>query len=70
MREYRCPAAAANCAAHNSLRHQIDELRGHIKDGKLTIMDLVKVEQTLGAWIRNHICTVDIQLRDCVAFGT
>jgi hypothetical protein len=66
MREYKCPAAAANLAAHNSLRHEIAQLRSHIKEDKLTIMDLVKVEQTLGAWIQNHICSVDIQLRDCV----
>ena len=69
MTRYKCPAAATNLAAHNSLRKQIAELRGHIKDNKLTIMDLVKVEQTLGAWIQDHICTVDIQLRGCVQSG-
>lgn len=69
MTRYNCPAAATNLAAHNSLRKQIAELRGHIKDNKLTIMDLVKVEQTLGAWIQDHICTVDIQLRGCVQSG-
>ena len=69
MRQYRCPAAAANLAAHNSLRKEIAGLRGHIKDNKLTIMDLVKVEQTLGAWIQDHICTIDIQLRGCAAEG-
>ncbi len=69
MRRYRYPAAATNLAAHNSLRKQIAELRGHIKDNKLTIMDLVKVEQTLGTWIQEHICTVDIQLRGCVQSG-
>jgi hemerythrin len=67
MRRYRCPAAAANLAAHNALRQQIAGLRGHIKDDKLTIMDLVKVEQTLGAWIQDHICTIDVQLRGCTA---
>ena len=65
MREYRCPAAAANLAAHNSLRQEITQLRSHIKDNKLTIMDLVKVEQTMGAWIQNHICMIDIGLRGC-----
>jgi len=69
MTRYKCPAAAANLAAHNSLRQEIARLRGHIKDNKLTIMDLVKVEQTLGAWIQDHICSVDIQLRGCVPAG-
>jgi hemerythrin-like metal-binding protein len=67
MTRYRCPAAAANLAAHNSLRQEIAVLRSHIKENKLTVMDLVKVEQTLGTWIRDHIGTIDIQLRGCVA---
>jgi hypothetical protein len=66
MIKYHCPAAAANLAAHNSLRQEIARLRGHIKDDKLTIADLVQVERTLGAWIQDHICSVDIQLRGCV----
>lgn len=41
----------------------------HIKDNKLTIVDLIKVEQTLGDWIQNYICSVDIQLRGCVTAG-
>jgi hemerythrin len=65
MARYRCPAAAANLAAHNSLRQEIARLRGHIKDNKLSIVDLVTVERTLGAWIQEHICTVDIRLRGC-----
>jgi hemerythrin len=67
MKKYQCPAAASNLAAHNALRQEINRLRGHIKDNKLTIVDLVKVEQTLGAWIQDHICSIDIQLRGCVA---
>jgi hemerythrin len=66
MAKYQCSAAAANLAAHNSLRQEIARLRGLIKDDKLTIRDLVKVEQTMGAWIQDHICSVDIHLRDCV----
>jgi hemerythrin len=30
MTRYKCPAAASNLAAHNSLRMQIAELRGHM----------------------------------------
>ncbi len=69
MVKYHCPAAAANLAAHNSLRQEIARLRGHIKDDQLTIVDLVQVEQTLGAWIQDHICSVNIQLRGCVTPG-
>jgi hemerythrin len=66
MRQYHCPAAAANLAAHNSLRLELAKVKGHIKDNRITIMDLVKVEQMLGAWIQDHICTIDIKLRECV----
>ncbi len=69
MNKYHCPAAAANLTAHNSLRQEIARLRGRIKDNKLSIVDLVNVERTLGVWIQEHICTVDIELRGCVSTG-
>jgi hemerythrin-like metal-binding protein len=49
MNQYRCSAAAANLAVHDTLRQVIAQIRAHIKDGRLSIMDLVKIEQTLGS---------------------
>jgi len=46
MRKSPCPAAAANRAAHRSLRQEIARLRGSIKDNTLMIMDLAKVEDS------------------------
>lgn len=65
MRKFKCPAAGANLAAHNSLREEITRIRAQIKDNSLTLMDLVKIEQMLSAWIQNHLCTIDVQLRGC-----
>ena len=66
MKRYHCPAAERNLAAHNSLRMELSRVRGRIKDAKLTVTDLIGLEKTLGDWILNHICSVDIELRGCV----
>ncbi len=66
MTQHRCPAAISNLSAHNGLRREIAAVKGHITEGKLSLADLVKVEQMLGNWIQTHICTIDVKLRECV----
>lgn len=66
MRERKCTAAAANLAAHNALRREIAGLTPKLKDGSLSLVDLIKIERTLGDWLQNHICAIDVKLRDTV----
>lgn len=65
MRERRCSAAFANLASHNALRREVNELKPRLKDGTLSLVDLIKIERTLGDWLRSHICSIDVKLRDC-----
>ncbi len=65
MNDLRCPAAAANLAAHNALRREVAGLKTRLKTGGLSIVDLVKIERTLGDWLQNHICAIDVKLRGC-----
>lgn len=67
MRERRCPTAAANLAAHNALRREIADLKPKLKEGGLSLVDLIKIERTLGDWLQSHICAIDVKLRDTVA---
>lgn len=69
MRQFRCPAAAANLAAHNGLRMELIKVRSRIKNDQMSIEDLVKLSQILSDWIQNHICSVDVRLRECVGAG-
>ncbi|WP_165070613.1 bacteriohemerythrin [Paludisphaera rhizosphaerae] len=66
MAELRCPAAAANLAAHNALRRDVAEIKTHLKADGLPLVDLVKIERTLGDWLQRHICSIDVKLRECV----
>jgi hemerythrin len=65
MAERRCPAAAANLAAHNALRREVVGMKARLTDGSLSVVDLLKIERTLGDWLQNHICAIDVKLRDC-----
>ncbi len=65
MNRLRCPAAQANKAAHDTLRSEIATIKSRIATGGIQSLDVVQLEKILGDWLRNHICTVDVQLRQC-----
>jgi hemerythrin len=66
MRQYRCPAAAENLAAHNGLRQQLVQVKSRVKSNQMSVVDLIDLDKMLGDWIQNHICSVDVKLRECV----
>lgn len=69
MRQFRCPAAGANLAAHNGLRMELIKVRSRIKNDQMKTEDMLKLSQILSDWIQNHICSVDVKLRECVGAG-
>ncbi len=66
MLERRCSTAMANLAAHNALRREVIALKPRLKEGSLSLTDLIKIENTLSDWLRTHICAIDVKLRDTV----
>lgn len=66
MIEHRCPAAGRNKAAHDELRADLGRIKERIASEGLDKIDVVHLEQALGNWIRNHICSIDVKLRECV----
>ena len=67
MASYHCPAAAANKSAHDDVRANLATIRDRIGKEGIQSIDVVQLELILGNWIRNHICSIDIQLRGCVS---
>ncbi len=65
MLAYGCTAAAANKAAHDELRADLARIRARLDRDGITRIDVVHLEQALGNWIRNHICSIDTKLRGC-----
>ena len=66
MEEYRCPVAQKNKEAHSmflaTLRdyQQRDALGGYLAADARDLID------TVDRWLDEHICNVDIHLKDCV----
>jgi hemerythrin len=67
MTKHACPAAARNKLAHQEFRESVVALKKQMADGGLSAIAAIKVEQTLAQWLRTHICTVDVELRDTTA---
>lgn len=66
MKQYHCPAGAANLAAHNEFRMKLAEIMAWVKRGEVTTVEVLELKMTLGEWLVNHICTIDVQLRGVV----
>ncbi len=66
MNRLRCTAAEANKIAHDAMRGEIARIKSRIASDGIQSLDVVQLEKILGDWLRNHICTVDVKLRECV----
>lgn len=64
MIEHRCPASGRNRAAHEELRADLARIKERIASEGLGSIDVIHLEQALGNWIRNHICAIDVKLRE------
>jgi hemerythrin len=69
MAAYRCPAAATNKAEHDKVRAELAKIEERMDKAGIQSIDVVQLELILGNWIRNHICSVDVKLRECVPGG-
>ena len=66
MTRLHCRAAEANKTAHDGLRGEIAKIKSRIAASGIQSLDVVQLEKILGDWLRTHMCTVDVQLRECV----
>ena len=66
MADHRCPAHKTNCQAHENFRQMFQhfKLRSQ-KEGFRNAM-LVELNQTINAWIQDHILRVDTRLKPCL----
>ncbi len=66
MEERRCPAAQQNKDEHDTLLAAISEYQQCYKANGYSDTDACKLVMTMNGWLKEHICGVDIHLRDCV----
>ena len=64
MARLKSPALAANRAAHNEFRRKLAEIKGWVNREGASMVEVIALQGTLEDWLVNHICTIDVQLRD------
>jgi hemerythrin-like metal-binding protein len=66
MARYQCPAAEANRLAHLAFKTHVAETDAWVKQEGASLFEVVTLRLMLEEWMTNHICTIDVQLRDAV----
>ena len=66
MARYKCPAAAANMAAHKDFVATFASFKSEFETGGATAHLVVRVESELMRWLVSHIKRTDTQLAVCV----
>jgi hemerythrin len=67
MDELRCPAAAANRAAHQEFLATFKTLRKRFDDDGGSTTLVLEISDTLFDWLTKHIRAIDTQLNQCTA---
>ena len=66
MAQRNSPVQEANRAAHDEFRGKLAEIRAWVKNEGATSVEVVELRFVLEQWLVNHICTIDVQLRNVV----
>jgi len=66
MARYKCPAAAANAAAHKDFVATFTSFKSEFETDGATAHLVVRIESELMRWLTSHIKRTDTQLAVCV----
>ena len=63
MKQTNCSAEATNRAEHEKFRKRLAEIMDLFGQKGGSMIEALQLNAELESWLSNHICTVDIQLR-------
>jgi len=66
MEQHRCPAHQKNRLAHEHFKELFHLFKNRAQKEGFRIAMLVDLNQTINAWVQDHILRVDTQLKPCV----
>lgn len=66
MKKTHCVTEGVNQAAHRKFEARLHEISYMTWPLGATKEDMINLQQELANWLRNHICVIDVQLRDHV----
>jgi hemerythrin len=64
MAQFNSPVQEQNRAAHDEFRGKLAEIRAWVKNEGATSVEVIELKFAMENWLVNHICTVDVQLRN------
>ena len=65
MQQHQCPVRGKNKAAHIQFLKDFESLVGIVKRDGASTAAVIQLKEMLGNWLKNHICSVDTNLRSC-----
>ena len=66
MEKYRCPIAHKNKDAHAGFVRVLAEFQQHYEQNGFDRTHARRLVDTLDKWLADHICRIDVRLRDVV----
>ena len=66
MESYRCPAHQKNKEAHEHFKQVFQRFKTRTQKEGFRFLMLVELNQTINAWVEDHILRVDTQLKPCI----
>jgi len=66
MTEHRCPVAAENEDAHVKFRDVLEGFRTRYQAAGYDRPEAYRLMDTIDQWLAEHICRIDVHLRNCV----
>jgi hemerythrin len=64
MAQANLPILEQNRVEHNEFRSKLAEIKAWVRREGATTVEVVALKTTLEDWLVNHICTVDVKLRE------
>jgi len=65
MQTVKCPSSGQNCTAHRALISKLDGWVDRLNTAGATTSLVLEIYRESAAWLRQHIVSVDCQLRGC-----
>jgi hemerythrin-like metal-binding protein len=65
MMQHHCPARGHNKAAHARFLRDYQELCATVQREGASTTAVLRLKDMLGNWLQNHICSIDLRLREC-----
>jgi hemerythrin len=66
MFRHKCPVAEENKAAHKNFKETIPRFENRMQSEGPTVELAREMHEFLEAWLKEHICKIDVQLRPCL----